>query len=280
MADQLPASALPVHGDPVCRAPAHRAAGRGGDGVRECLLHLAAVRAIAGRDADRPAPVRDRGLRQRGRAAGVDAPPSPTSLRAAGYATCLAGKMHFVGPDQLHGFERAADHRRVPGRLRLDARLAAADRRAGALVPQHGQHPAGGRARGGDADRLRRRGGLPLGAAAARPARGAALAAVLPHRLVHEPARSLGGAPPPLGAVRGRRRRPAGGGRDPARAGRPPQPAAARHVRQRPAPARPPTRRALPAAPISPRSATWTSGWARCWRCSTTPAWPATPWCC
>jgi choline-sulfatase len=26
-------------------------------------------------------------------------------LRALGYHTCLAGKMHFVGPDQLHGFE-------------------------------------------------------------------------------------------------------------------------------------------------------------------------------
>jgi len=26
-------------------------------------------------------------------------------LRRAGYQTCLAGKMHFVGPDQLHGFE-------------------------------------------------------------------------------------------------------------------------------------------------------------------------------
>jgi choline-sulfatase len=32
----------------------------------------------------------------------------PTFLhrfRAAGYDTCLSGKMHFVGPDQLHGFE-------------------------------------------------------------------------------------------------------------------------------------------------------------------------------
>ncbi|MHA6325786.1 choline-sulfatase [Roseivivax sp. CAU 1753] len=27
-------------------------------------------------------------------------------LRRAGYQTCLAGKMHFVGPDQLHGFEQ------------------------------------------------------------------------------------------------------------------------------------------------------------------------------
>jgi choline-sulfatase len=26
-------------------------------------------------------------------------------LRAQGYRTCLSGKMHFVGPDQLHGFE-------------------------------------------------------------------------------------------------------------------------------------------------------------------------------
>lgn len=26
-------------------------------------------------------------------------------LRAMGYRTCLSGKMHFVGPDQLHGFE-------------------------------------------------------------------------------------------------------------------------------------------------------------------------------
>lgn len=26
-------------------------------------------------------------------------------LRASGYHTCLSGKMHFVGPDQLHGFE-------------------------------------------------------------------------------------------------------------------------------------------------------------------------------
>jgi choline-sulfatase len=28
------------------------------------------------------------------------------ALRAAGWDTCLSGKMHFVGPDQLHGFEQ------------------------------------------------------------------------------------------------------------------------------------------------------------------------------
>lgn len=41
---------------------------------------------------------------------GTDFPASqPTflhHLRRAGYQTLLAGKMHFVGPDQLHGFER------------------------------------------------------------------------------------------------------------------------------------------------------------------------------
>ncbi|MCT8159675.1 choline-sulfatase [Pseudoruegeria sp. SHC-113] len=36
------------------------------------------------------------------------APDKPTfahHLRSSGYQSCLAGKMHFVGPDQLHGFE-------------------------------------------------------------------------------------------------------------------------------------------------------------------------------
>jgi choline-sulfatase len=34
-----------------------------------------------------------------------DLPTYAHHLRAAGYFTCLSGKMHFVGPDQLHGFE-------------------------------------------------------------------------------------------------------------------------------------------------------------------------------
>lgn len=34
-----------------------------------------------------------------------DIPTFAHHLRAAGYQTCLSGKMHFVGPDQLHGFE-------------------------------------------------------------------------------------------------------------------------------------------------------------------------------
>lgn len=34
-----------------------------------------------------------------------DSPTYAHHLRRAGYYTCLSGKMHFVGPDQLHGFE-------------------------------------------------------------------------------------------------------------------------------------------------------------------------------
>ena len=34
-----------------------------------------------------------------------DLPTYAHHLRRAGYYTCMSGKMHFVGPDQLHGFE-------------------------------------------------------------------------------------------------------------------------------------------------------------------------------
>jgi len=37
---------------------------------------------------------------------GSDQPTYAHYLRNQGYETVLAGKMHFIGPDQLHGFER------------------------------------------------------------------------------------------------------------------------------------------------------------------------------
>ena len=39
----------------------------------------------------------------------ADIPTYAHHLRRAGYQTCLSGKMHFVGPDQLHGFISPAD---------------------------------------------------------------------------------------------------------------------------------------------------------------------------
>ena len=51
-------------------------------------------------------------------------------LRAMGYRTCLSGKMHFVGPDQLHGFEERlttdiypADHAWTPDWEMPDERI-------------------------------------------------------------------------------------------------------------------------------------------------------------
>ena len=59
-------------------------------------------------------------------------------LRAAGYHTCLSGKMHFVGPDQLHGFEERLTTDIYPGRFRLDAGLPQARRAHRLVVSQSG----------------------------------------------------------------------------------------------------------------------------------------------
>lgn len=52
-------------------------------------------------------------------------------LRTMGYRTCLSGKMHFVGPDQLHGFEERvttdiypSDHAWTPNWDKPDERIA------------------------------------------------------------------------------------------------------------------------------------------------------------
>ena len=119
-------------------------------------------------------------VRQRRRAA-RRVPTIAHLLRAAGYRTALAGKMHFVGPDQLHGFEERlttdiypADFDWTPDwGLAPDERLAwyhnmSSVRDAGPV-----------RCRG--PDRLRRRGVRPLGRAMAARARAhGRLAPVLP----------------------------------------------------------------------------------------------------
>ncbi len=61
---------------------------------------------------------------------GSDIPTFAHHLRRAGYQTCLSGKMHFVGPDQLHGFEERlttdiypADFGWTPDYANPDARI-------------------------------------------------------------------------------------------------------------------------------------------------------------
>ena len=61
---------------------------------------------------------------------GASIPTFAHSLRQLGYRTCLSGKMHFVGPDQMHGFEERlttdiypADHAWTPDWEAPDKRI-------------------------------------------------------------------------------------------------------------------------------------------------------------
>jgi choline-sulfatase len=104
MADQLAASALPVYAARAARAPA--IARLGAEGVVFEAAYAASPLCAPSR-----ASLMTGRLPSRTGAYdnAADFPPSmPTvahHLRVRGYRTCLAGKMHFVGPDQLHGFE-------------------------------------------------------------------------------------------------------------------------------------------------------------------------------
>ena len=69
--------------------------------------------------------------------------------------------MHFVGPDQLHGFEERLTTDVYPGRLRLDARLEPAGRAGRLVVPQHELGEGGRRRRDHEPARVRRRGRVP-----------------------------------------------------------------------------------------------------------------------
>jgi choline-sulfatase len=104
MVDQLGAGWLPAYGHPIVQAPSITALAREGVVFESaycpsplCAPSRAAL--LTGRSPSRTE-VFDNGAELR-----ASLPTIAHHLRAAGYATCLAGKMHFVGPDQLHGFE-------------------------------------------------------------------------------------------------------------------------------------------------------------------------------
>lgn len=104
MADQLAAAWTPMYGHPVVRAPRLAELARDAtvfDSAYTPFPLCAPARAamLTGRHASAIG-VYDNATELR---AGV--PTVAHALRAAGYHTAVAGKMHFVGPDQLHGFE-------------------------------------------------------------------------------------------------------------------------------------------------------------------------------
>jgi len=105
MADQLPAAALPCYGNPVVRAPNLSALALDGRVFEAayCASPLCAPSRFAMLTGRLPSAI---GAYDNAAELPAATPTVVHLLRAAGYDTVLAGKMHFVGPDQLHGFER------------------------------------------------------------------------------------------------------------------------------------------------------------------------------
>src|SRR6266571_2386271 len=104
LADQLSASALPAYGNRVVRAPS---LGRlGDDGLVFERALCASPLCVPSRASLMTGllPSRTGAIDNAGELpAGV--PTFAHRLRLLGYRTVLCGKMHFIGPDQLHGFE-------------------------------------------------------------------------------------------------------------------------------------------------------------------------------
>jgi choline-sulfatase len=104
MADQLAPSALPFHGNGVVQAPHLSSLADTGvvfDNAYTASPLCAPARAslMTGRLPSRT------GTYDNAAEFSSEIPTFAHYLRTAGYRTALAGKMHFCGPDQLHGFE-------------------------------------------------------------------------------------------------------------------------------------------------------------------------------
>jgi choline-sulfatase len=104
MADQLTPSALPFHGNPVTSAPALSELASSGvvfDAAYTASPLCSPARAslLTGMLPSRT------GVYDNAAEFASELPTFAHYLRGAGYRTVLAGKMHFCGPDQLHGFE-------------------------------------------------------------------------------------------------------------------------------------------------------------------------------
>ncbi|MDX6599279.1 MAG: choline-sulfatase [Gaiellales bacterium] len=104
MADQLAAAHLPAYGNAVVHAPRLSALAAEGAVFESayCASPLCAPSRFALLTGRRPSQI---GAYDNAAELPAGTPTIAHVLRADGYDTALAGKMHFVGPDQLHGFE-------------------------------------------------------------------------------------------------------------------------------------------------------------------------------
>ncbi len=129
MADQMAAPALPVYGHPLVKAPNIERLADGGVVFENtyCNFPICApsrFSMLSGRLASRI------GAYDNAAEFHSAVPTMAHYLRRAGYRTCIAGKMHFIGTDQRHGFEERpttdiypADFGWTPDWLRPEERL-------------------------------------------------------------------------------------------------------------------------------------------------------------
>ena len=104
LADQLSASALPAYGNRVARAPHLERLGEDGLVFERALC--ASPLCVPSRASLMTGLLPSRtGAYDNAGELPAAIPTFAHRLRALGYRTVLAGKMHFIGPDQLHGFE-------------------------------------------------------------------------------------------------------------------------------------------------------------------------------
>jgi choline-sulfatase len=105
MVDQLAACWLPAYGHAIVRSPALDELARSGVVFERayCPSPLCAPSRAAMLTGRPPSEI---GVYDNAAELPASVPTLMHRLRAAGYETCLTGKMHFVGPDQLHGFEQ------------------------------------------------------------------------------------------------------------------------------------------------------------------------------
>jgi choline-sulfatase len=104
MVDQLAAGWLPAYGHPVVHAP--NLTGLGRDGVVFENAYCPSPLCLPSRAGLLTGKLPSRiGVYDNASELPASSPTVAHHLRLNGYATSLAGKMHFVGPDQLHGFE-------------------------------------------------------------------------------------------------------------------------------------------------------------------------------
>jgi choline-sulfatase len=104
MADQMAPAFLPIYGHPLTRAPNLQAAAR--EGVvfdsAYCSSPLCAPSRASFMSGLLPSRTR---VFDNAAEFAADVPTFAHVMRLRGYRTILSGKMHFCGPDQLHGFE-------------------------------------------------------------------------------------------------------------------------------------------------------------------------------